>query len=323
LYGHLLFLIVAVAVGIDALLGRPGWRRWLAAAVFGSLAFGSTVQFWGRHADLQRRQQFDTAQMAGLIERCTAPDEILVVYGRDWCPDVPYYARRRALMIPGWATPAAEEAALARLNDVKVGALLVARPRLALGPLPDRDKQARLATRLKLGPDAFHSDQNCDVYLAALYAGASRHCQAAREAERRGDLVAAEAAWTAALESHPAEPELLTARGLCRIQAGRFQAGIADFQRVSELLPTMPRGWALLGAAWLCVYQQQVRDGQAAEEPLRRATQAAEETLKLAPYHASSYELRRAIDAESKRSLPAQRDAQAARRWQTAAEWPW
>ena len=58
----------------------------------------------------------------------TKPDEVIVVFGMNWDPEVPYYARRRALMWPGWGDPSPEGKDVAKavrnLAGYKIGAVV-------------------------------------------------------------------------------------------------------------------------------------------------------------------------------------------------------
>jgi hypothetical protein len=65
--------------------------------------------------------------MARALNEATGPEDVIVGFGMDWNPEVPYYARRRALMWPSWgdASPDSTDVAraLANLDGYEVGGL--------------------------------------------------------------------------------------------------------------------------------------------------------------------------------------------------------
>jgi hypothetical protein len=69
------------------------------------------------------------ATVGRVIEQATGEEEVLLTLGLDWSPEVPYYSRRRALMIRG--TPRAGltqlVASLEQLAGYQPGAVVVAK----------------------------------------------------------------------------------------------------------------------------------------------------------------------------------------------------
>ena len=65
-------------------------------------------------------------RMADAINEATAPDDVIVGFGLGWDPEVPYYAKRRAVMWPGWGDPRPDSPdvvrTLANLDRYTVGA---------------------------------------------------------------------------------------------------------------------------------------------------------------------------------------------------------
>jgi hypothetical protein len=83
-----------------------------------------------RRAGLRRQTpDSDDVRCAGwrLLNR-TRPDDVIVAFGMNWNPEVPYYARRRALMWPGWAdlSPEGKDIAnaVAKLAGYRIGAVV-------------------------------------------------------------------------------------------------------------------------------------------------------------------------------------------------------
>jgi hypothetical protein len=99
-----LFVIAAVGLGI-ASVASAGYCRTAAAGLV--LLVGlQLAYFWRRDAplltaDLTGGSQIRIARMAG---EQTPPGSALIVIGDDWSSEVPYYAERKALAMPYWAT---------------------------------------------------------------------------------------------------------------------------------------------------------------------------------------------------------------------------
>jgi hypothetical protein len=135
-YGAGLFFPVATGLAAAALLEAGGWRRPLAWALV-ALAAVSCVGTWRESMlPLQRRDAYRRpawfVRLASTLAESTQPDEMLLGFGLSANPEVPYYARRRALMWPDWADPSPDgddvEVALEGLQGQKVGALFSCPP---------------------------------------------------------------------------------------------------------------------------------------------------------------------------------------------------
>jgi hypothetical protein len=126
--------LVVVAVGIAGVgLRECGDRRrhlaWLLAA--GSAGFGVSVYVDGllpyQRQDAYRKPAW-YVRLAKELEARTGPDEVIVVFGTNWNPEVAYYARRRALMWPGWCDPDPEgkdvASAIRNLAGHRIGAVV-------------------------------------------------------------------------------------------------------------------------------------------------------------------------------------------------------
>jgi hypothetical protein len=63
-----------------------------------------------------------------IVERATSSDSSLIVFGVDWSSEVNYYAKRKGLALPLWATPEQTRKVLdnpdAAMGGLKVGAVV-------------------------------------------------------------------------------------------------------------------------------------------------------------------------------------------------------
>ncbi len=162
-YANGIYLVAAVGVALAALMERGGvYRRcglYLLAAVL-VVSIGRYVQYFYPKQSLNRLQEVDVART---VQQVTRPQEILLIVGCDWSPEIPYYSRRRALMIPNWKTVFLRNLPtyLQQLDGIPIGALIV-RDAAARRLEPDQLRQT-LAT-LGLSPEAAYADGTFTVY---------------------------------------------------------------------------------------------------------------------------------------------------------------
>jgi hypothetical protein len=146
-----LFLIAAVVLLIAEMIAV---RKILYASVVGIALFGGAVihirdNEWpigtGRH-DLNPGYI-----AAKLVRESTSADSSLIVFGVDWSSEVNYYAERKGLALPGWASPQ------------KAGAIL-ANPNAYMGGLEVRAVIDCRSVFLKYGPEL---DKLIDSFVEA------------------------------------------------------------------------------------------------------------------------------------------------------------
>ena len=130
-YGLGLFLVAAVGLAVVALLECNDRRRYLAGVLALLMASTCVDVYWSLYRPVQRRNAYRKGawfvRLGSALTGFTRPEEVIVGFGLDWNPEVPYYARRRALMWPGWGDWRADSKDVARaleqLEGWRVGAL--------------------------------------------------------------------------------------------------------------------------------------------------------------------------------------------------------
>jgi hypothetical protein len=130
------FLAAGMALTAVACGARFGHRVML--ALIGLLLVSQIVRFSEAFLPTMSRPQ-DREQIIGAyLKEHTPPGSVIVIAGLDWSPVTPYYAERRALMIPPWVSEAAK--AQLRTIDRSVGAFpigaYVVCPQLEDSPAP-------------------------------------------------------------------------------------------------------------------------------------------------------------------------------------------
>lgn len=104
-FANFVFLTSAVGLAI-ALLAKQGPKGVVAASLF-SVAVAATS--W--HAltvhfvptIIQDQSRGRTISLARFVRAHTGQNQTLLIFGLDWSPEVPYYATRKALLVPDWA----------------------------------------------------------------------------------------------------------------------------------------------------------------------------------------------------------------------------
>jgi hypothetical protein len=79
------------------------------------------------YAASKQEVQNEVLRLGAAIQYLTTPEEIVAIYGYDWNPVIPYYARRRALM-DRWEMPLTDprfQRAMHALEGSDVGCMLV------------------------------------------------------------------------------------------------------------------------------------------------------------------------------------------------------
>lgn len=132
LYANGVLLLLAVGLVICAAFVRLSRYPVLRHLPWVAVAMLAVSQFQNYRGSYLTSQQLDVAgggEHTKLLEEITAPDDVIVVIGDDWCSIIPYYAGRRALMIPVWREEngAYLEAAFRSLKGSRVGAVILSK----------------------------------------------------------------------------------------------------------------------------------------------------------------------------------------------------
>jgi hypothetical protein len=157
-----LFLLAAAGLALDrvldaSLLARPArWAIVLVVIAAGFLTYSQT------YYTLIPGNAARTSELARALKLVTKTDDVIIIYGQDWNPLVPYFSGRRALMFPGSTqdNTAAQETAFANLKGERVGALVMA------GPMRTRsDLVGLLANRFGLSSRSILTNDTTAVHL--------------------------------------------------------------------------------------------------------------------------------------------------------------
>jgi hypothetical protein len=170
-FANHIFLIGAVGLALTALYERgPLLKAVAAVAVLGSLALSPWV-YADHYYPMQTTNVTHSLPACQAVRDLTAPDDVILVVGCDWCSEVPYYCRRRALMITSWWPDVRLELLpqyLEATRDYRLGALVVHSPDRYEDEFPLI--RAALAER-GLQPVRRYQDEEYDVYALTPLVG--------------------------------------------------------------------------------------------------------------------------------------------------------
>jgi hypothetical protein len=132
-YAMAVFLVAAVGFAVIALLECDDRRRWLAWPLLGLVVTTCAYTYVTRMLPIQRRDDYRkpawTIRLARAITDATRPEDVIVGFGMAWDPELPYYAKRRAVMWPDWGDTSPDGrdvlGTIANLEGYTVGAVFV------------------------------------------------------------------------------------------------------------------------------------------------------------------------------------------------------
>jgi len=98
-YANGIFFLVAVGVIIgDLLESQRNFKRVAGMVLFGLSLFFSRQHFFDNYWQFQN-QSFDFSPITTAVDTYSGDNDVFIVFGNDWSSEIPYYIRRRAVMI--------------------------------------------------------------------------------------------------------------------------------------------------------------------------------------------------------------------------------
>lgn len=140
----------------------PRGANWLALGLVFACQF---YAFYRGYASHHRNGPAAPPALAAVIRETVPADGVVLIYGADWNPLLPYYSERRALMVPGERENETDvlEQVLARLPPHRVVAMVIHGDKLRSRADFIRERAARFG----LAPQPAASSPSEDLYLPA------------------------------------------------------------------------------------------------------------------------------------------------------------
>ena len=167
-YASAIFLLASAGLLIADLITLPGRMSWLGFVFLLALIGTCIVRYHGSYYQYQRWDAPGTPELATIIDRTTAPGDVIVITGLDWSSELPYQSHRRAIMDPN-ALSFLFPNSLGPIEPVILNQHSQTIPEMVVcGEMRDTGRARRLLDLLEIQPSttALHAD-NCDVYLRA------------------------------------------------------------------------------------------------------------------------------------------------------------
>jgi len=156
------FLIFAVSVVIGRLYTKARYT-----AAWGLLVvtvLSQLLRFYGFFAkDIANPYYRELLPLAQSVKTNTAPDSVILIYGQEWSPVIPYYSERRAVMEPEWI-PLPDMVASLRRVPTPVGGHPVEAIVHCRSPWDNQIEYARMFAAFDIAFRKQHMG-GCDVYF--------------------------------------------------------------------------------------------------------------------------------------------------------------
>ena len=124
-YANGIFLITLLGAAVGSLLDAGSWKSWVGVCLF-SVAIGSCVaHYLDGYYRVQRANAPGRSATAAIIDGATTPNDVLLIYGLDWSPELPYQAHRRAIMIREYQRDASLRQAVREEGAGQISSLLI------------------------------------------------------------------------------------------------------------------------------------------------------------------------------------------------------
>lgn len=157
-----LFLLAAIAIGLDALVARADWPIAVRGGIVALALLAQVTTAWRTYGVNFTRPPVAPPALAPLIAAATEPDDVILAFGYDWNSALPYYSQRRAIMLPRNFEHRRDliSRSLQLLEGARVGALVIA------NEFRERDLFARpYAEQLDLAFTPVAANAEAKIYL--------------------------------------------------------------------------------------------------------------------------------------------------------------
>ena len=99
-YANAIFIVIAIGIVLGGMVGLPGRTAWIGVLLLTVMLGACVLRYKAEYYDLQHTNTLRRAQTAALVDRITAPDDVILITGLDWSAELPYQSHRRAIMAP-------------------------------------------------------------------------------------------------------------------------------------------------------------------------------------------------------------------------------
>jgi len=97
-YADGLFLIVAIGAAVVGSIEAGGRKSWVGVCLFVLVVYACASHFLSSYYPVQKTNFPGRPHAAEIVASETAPSDVILIFGLDWSPELPYQAHRRAIM---------------------------------------------------------------------------------------------------------------------------------------------------------------------------------------------------------------------------------
>jgi hypothetical protein len=150
-------LVIAAGLVLEACRRRGRLIFWALSAL---LLVNQIVEFRARYegptfaSAKLRAENNPTASLALAAKQLTSPQEVLMIFGKDWSSEVAYYAQRKSITVPNWKLTYLDalDARVSLSSPHQIGLYVVCGEAMKVEPLVSRVRE------LAAGPASVHGD---------------------------------------------------------------------------------------------------------------------------------------------------------------------
>jgi hypothetical protein len=171
-YASVGFLMAAFGILLGTVLEESSLPLAASAAIVALALVSQLLIFSRSYGSVYHRPNFPPSPFAEIIRRTTGREDVLIAFGLDWNPTIPYYSERRSIMMPNHllSDGAALTQSIRGLAPRRVGAMIVT------GTL--RGAVEFLTPRIRefgLEPYPIAATKDMDLYLRSDLHDRARH----------------------------------------------------------------------------------------------------------------------------------------------------
>ena len=164
-YANALFLLVAAGFALVGLIEKN--RRilhyigWLTLTLVLLSQFHLYRDYWYPQINHRNELEINYLEIAERVRNRTSTNGVILIYGSDWNPLIPYYSQRRSLMFNGQSNNQREENALDQLSkaNYKIEGIIFCNETRY-----EREQKKDLNSLYNLKDKPIFSNKRCDVY---------------------------------------------------------------------------------------------------------------------------------------------------------------
>jgi hypothetical protein len=128
-YANAVFLLSSLAFIVVSLLEDNKWKYFTKLVILPALLLTMYSTYFFSYYSTQKKNHLYLRPLIEAIKSHTSESDIILIYGFDWHPEIPYYSQRRALMYHIWTGGVFSDnrfkLALKSLENEKIGGMVV------------------------------------------------------------------------------------------------------------------------------------------------------------------------------------------------------